>query len=252
MISKLKAKFHDLSVDTTCGKFFNDKCYKYDVIYFMSIFIENHLEEDTFHEKALYSTIVSYTVEIFNLDPQADGNFNFMSETLNLLEYAKIICNLGYGFYRVLDKDLLHFICEKMENAYIFEYLVTYYTFSNDGLLGFYSLFVNSDKDYERKKMINQIYEKFTEISPSINANKKGVWDKIYTKYPLMVLGLANDEYCIARTLNITNKKITAFSLSANVDGTKTKPEFKKHNEYSKNFDYEYVKDFLKSVLVKR
>lgn len=252
MFKKLRNKFINLSVDSVMGRFFSDKSYKYDVIFFMTQFIKNNSIDGFFNYAHLKLISERYTVEKFTLNPDADGNGNFMAETLNLLEYAHIIRNNNYGVYEILEKDILDFISQSFENAYIFQYMIAYYTFVNDEIIESYSNYVNETLYPRKENILREIYDRLCEISPSIGEIGTE-WSHLYTKYPIMVLGLANEDKSVSRTLKVKkNKNIDAFSLSANVDGTKTRAEFKKTNTYSKNFDLQYVKDFLNTILVRR
>lgn len=250
MFNFLKSKFSQLTVDTTVGKFLSDKSFKYDVVLFMSRFIMENSEDGFFNYYHHKKQAEQYTVQKFNLDKNADGNINFMSETLNLLEYARVLRDNDFGVYEIINDKVLKFICESMENAYIFQYMVVYYTFANDGLIDLYTMYVNTDNSLIKANCLKNIYEHLCEISPSIDASGTA-WSKLYTKYPMMVLGYANDEFIISRELKIKTKKMDAFSLSANVNGTKTKPQFMKHNDYSADFDIDYVKAFLHPIIVK-
>ena len=96
-----------------------------------------------------------------------------------------------------------------------------------------------------------RIYNKIQLLSPSIE-ELNTPWSKNYTKFPIMVLGLLNDEKCISRTLKLRNGKITPAKLAANVPGTKTKEEFmKKNNDYINTFDILYVKEKLCNFIVR-
>lgn len=250
MFNYLKNKFNCLSVDTPVGKFLSDKSFKYDVLHFMALYIKDHAIDGFFNYYSNKSSIEKYTVEKFTLNANADGNLNFMAETLSLLQYAKIIRDNDYGIFEIMSQKILDFICESMENSYIVQYMIAYYTFANDNLIDLYSLYVNTDSSLDKHSCLRAIYERLCEISPSID-ELDTVWSKLYTKYPIMVLGLANEEFAISRELKIGKKYIDAFSLSANVNGTKTKPQFRKHNDYSAKFDLEYVQQFLRPIIVK-
>ena len=250
MFNYLKNKLNGLSVDTQVGKFLGDKSFKYDVLYYMSNYIKEHSIDGFFNYYSNKKSVEEYTVKKFTLDINADGNLNFMAETLTLLQYARIIRDNDYGIFEILLPKVLDFICDSMENAYIVQYFIAYYSFTNDNLIDLYSLYVNTDRETDKMTCLRAIYERLCEISPSID-ELDTVWSKLYTKYPIMVLGLANEEPAISRELKISKKRIDAFSLSANVNGTKTKPEFRKTNDYSAKFDLKYVQDFLRPIIVK-
>jgi len=248
MFDTLKNTFKNLKIDSHSGKFFADKSYKYDVFCYMVQYIVNNSNGGTFNYNYHRSNVERYTVEKFTLNPDSDGNLNFMNETLNLLEFAKLIKNNGF-VYEITSSNVLKFISQSMENAYIVQYMIAYYTFKNSDLLDDYTKYVKCS-DISRKKLyLNALYLKICELSPSVE-EEETVWAKLFTKYPVMILGYANNEYAVSRELNVTKKKMNGFSLSANVNNPKTRPEFYKTNDYSENFDINYVRSFLKTILI--
>ena len=73
------------------------------------------------------------------------------------------------------------------------------------------------------------------------------VWASNVVKFSIMVLGLANNDYKVTRTLSIKDDHIEPKDLSANIEGTKTSSV--KHNFYAANFRLDYVKSFLDQYL---
>ena len=250
MIKEMIDKFEKLTLDSKTGKFLADKSYKYDTIHFMVKFILEHCNDSFFNSDKYRDNVSEYTVQTFNLDPKSDGKLNMMNETLNLLVYSNVLIEIRSGLYEIVSFDILKYIVSSMENAYIYLYLITYYTFLNDNLLDLYHEYVNSDDKNIKESTLMRIYNKIQQLSPSI-IELNTIWSKNYTKFPIMVLGLLNDEKCISRELKLKNEKITPAKLSANVPGTKTKEEFKKNNDYINTFDISYVKDILCNFIVR-
>jgi hypothetical protein len=67
------------------------------------------------------------------------------------------------------------------------------------------------------------------------------------TKFPIMVLGLANNDNKVTRELNIKTEKLTPDNLSANVEGTRSATV--KKNDYLRDFRLGYVRTFLEPIL---
>jgi hypothetical protein len=250
MFELIKKQLLTVTMDSKFGKFFADKSFKYDVLLFMARYIKNSQVDGFFNYNSSKKDIKNYTVDCYNLDKNASGTINFMSEVLNLFEFSKIIRNNDFGVYEILNVEILDFIAKSFENAYIFQYMLAYFTFSNDGLISDYELYVNENNLVLKQKILLEIYFKMCKLSPSIQASGT-IWSKLYTKYPIIILGFANKDNFVSRELKISKRIINSFTLSANVNGTKTKAQYSKINNYSNKFDVDYVREFLKIILLK-
>ena len=185
---------------------------------------------------------------MFNRNPDSDGTNNYYSEVLNLFEYAGVIEKVEYQIYKIKNMDALVFINERMENAYIFNYLLTYNTFKNDGLLDIYKKICETPDLEEKSELIKELNSKISVINVSVQTPGT-VWEKLNTKYALTVLNFINKQNYVSRELNVQNKVADIESISVNVKGTKTYDNLPKSNNYLKKFDIAYVTEFLKNYL---
>lgn len=245
MIDKIIERLKNVTITQHTGQLFADKSYKYDTIFFLSKFILQNLNAENCFEYGTYEKVaIEYVKDIFNLQ-QNGGNQkikNYLNETITLLQYANILDKKSKFLYKVLDVDILRYMSICPENSYIFQYLVAYMTLKNDNKLELYKNYVNSD--IETKKKLIKIFESYIKQSPGVDR-----WSPFKTKFLLMVLGYANNELEIARTLNIHNKKISTESISINVEGTKTPSYLPKKNDYIQKFNKQYVLRELKNYL---
>ena len=136
MISEILNITKNCSLSQTTGRFVSDKSYAYDAIYFMSKFILETANAENIYDKTLQlQRSLEYTKDIFQLRDLASGAPNYMTETLNLLCFAGVISKQDQHNYKIVNRAILEYISEKIENAYIFVYLIVYQTFKNDGTL---------------------------------------------------------------------------------------------------------------------
>ena len=236
------------NVSYTKSKFLSDKSYAYDTVFFVSKFITKFQKEDIFNLRQNVELLNKYIIDIFNRNPDSDGTSNYYSEVLNLFEYADVIEKIDYQIYKIINKNVLLFINERMENAYIFNYLLTYNTFKNDNLLMLYKEICNADDLDEKTELIQELNSRISVINVSVRTPGT-VWEKLNTKYALTVLNFINKQNYVTRELKAQSRIADIESISVNVNGTKTYDNLPKNNNYLKKFDVEYVRDFLKSFL---
>jgi hypothetical protein len=249
MINKLLKKFSKLSMRT--GRFFADKSYKFDTIYFVTKLFYEYIEGDNVIDlsEGRMEEIVASIVDIFTLPPeQADSNKNYVLETLGFLCYTNALEKVNSNKYNIIDLEQLDFISVSIENSYIFQYLVAYQTFKNDGLWNLYIDYLAQNPVSVREGKLQHLKNQIASISSSIG-KPDSVWASNMAKFPIMVLGLANNDNKVSRELNIKNDRIIPENLSANVEGTKSVST--KNNGYLREFRMGYVLSFLESVLVK-
>lgn len=236
------------NVSYTKGKFLSDKSYAYDTVFFVSKFIVKFQKGNIFHLEQNREMFNKYIIDMFNRNQDSDGTPNYYLEVLNLFEYAGVINEIQSKVYKIVNIDALNFINERMENAYIFNYLLTYRTFENDGLIEFYRKICETESTDEKYKLIIKLNEKISNINVSVK--KKGtVWEKLNTKYALTILNFINGQKYVSREFNIQDKIAGIESISVNVKGTKTYDNLPKSNTYLKKFDIEYAKKYLKDYL---
>ena len=249
MIDKILKALKDVSITKTVGQLFADKSYKYDSVFFLSKFIQSNLDAELcFQSKTNEAKAIEYTRDIFNLETHSKTDLqkikNYLSETLTILQFANVIRKIRDNVYKVIEPKILEYIIECPENSYIFLYLIAYQTLKNDNKLSLYREFLTAAIGY--KKILIKQFEEYVKQSPSIDK-----WSPFKTKFLLMVLGYANGDLEIARTLNIHNKPITIESISINVAGTRTPEYLPKKNDYIQKFNKNYVLKELKPYLFK-
>lgn len=248
MVNKILESIKNVSM--TKGRYLSDKTYKYDTIFFVSKYIYDlagggasfEITNDTM------SNLVKRITGDFSLpEGSFDANRNYILETLSFLQYANVIEKTNATSYRIINYDSLDFITVSIENAYIFQYLVAYQTFVNDGLWDLYLDYIKPDDKDIRKAKLMKIKDIMCDKSVSIG-DPDSVWALNVVKFSIMVLGLANDDNKVTRGLDIKDERITPKDLSANVEGTRTKATSEKHNFYIHDFRLNYVKRILSQL----
>ena len=248
MINNIKTVLSDVSLSKNRGKYLADKSYGFDTVYFISKFLLHNAQNRNFNKSELKSKAIQYIEDIFQLETGTAGAVNYYYETINLLTYANILTTSNDKDYFVSRTDILKYISEYPENAYIFVYLVAYMTLKNDGILPLYAMF-SSEEDIEKQHTIVwQLYQKFIEKSVSI-IDTESNWAKQLVKYSFIVLGYANGQRVITRTLNVKNKLVDINDIALNVEGTRTPVWLPKKNDYLQRFNTEYVRYHLRDSL---
>ncbi|MBU1093549.1 MAG: HNH endonuclease [Firmicutes bacterium] len=232
------------------GRFLSDKSYAYDAVYFMSKFIKKNLDSNNcFDKNALRTEFISYTADIFQLEHDSSVIPNYMSEVINVLCFARVLVHTPNGCYKVQNLELLDYILLRIENAYIFLYLLVHRTFLNHNLLDDYKKILSGQKA-AKEIALNSLFTKFIGVSISVGARGTGTnWAKMLVKYPLTVLGFANNGLFITRTLQISDRTVNVEDISINVEGTRTPSYLPKKNEYVSKFDKNYVLNLIKDYL---
>lgn len=247
MIKKLLKKLNSVSMKS--GRFFADKSYKYDTIFFGAKFI---LElDDGSHQIDLntkQSELVDKFVEAFTLDPNsADANRNYVLESFAFFEYIGAIRKVGQKLYHITDIEMLEYATVSIENAYILQYLTAYKTFLNDDIWDKYVEYANDHNLSTKSNKLNSLADAIKECAHSVGENQDTSWANNFVKFQICVLALANEDNYITRTLKITDSIITPQQLSANVEGTRSTST--KNNFYIHDFRMSYVLNTLKPYL---
>lgn len=231
------------------GRFLSDKSYGFDTVYFITKLILNSMHNNIFRKNSLRESAILYIKDIFQLTENATGAINYFYETVNLLEYANVISNTHEDVYCVNYPEILVKISERPENAYLFLYTIVYQTFKNDGLLDYYNKYCKCTGQ-DKIDLLQTIYRIFTEKSISI-IRPESNWSKQLVKYAMLVLGFANNQPTVTRTLNIIESKLININdISLNVEGTRTPIYLPKKNDYLQTFNTNYVKHCLKEILI--
>lgn len=266
--NEIESKFKNLTLSNS--GFFSDKSFKYDTIFFVTKFLYDFLytNDNGYYFDVSDNNMKQIVLKIakrFNL-PKSDGNAdtpsnrNYVKETLKFLLFINSIKETDDNHYQIIDKSMLDFIVVSIENTYIIQFLVAKMTFINDGIYEKYLNYLSIEKEYRTKNNININVDIFQDIkeekekalllirdeivsrSSSVRSDDT-YWSYNTTKFPIMVLSLANNDFKISRTLNISNDRVTPKLLSANVEGTRSIME--KDNDYIEDFNLDYVKEFL-------
>ncbi len=251
MIDKIISTISDVSLSKTNGRFLSDKSYGFDTVFFMSKFIKHNAINLQFNSRNLREKAIKYIEDIFQLSKGTAGAVNYFLETLNLLEFSNIIKKTDNKTYFIKENSILSYIAERPENAYIFVYLVTYQTFTNDRIMPLYERYCLS-KDLDEKAMIvKDVHKLFCDKSVSIEDGGKSNWSKQLVKYSFIVLGYINQQNIIARTLNVKPSKVTVEDISLNVAGTRTPIYLPKKNDYLQTFNNNYITFYLKPYMIR-
>ncbi len=235
------------------GKFLSDKSYAYDTVFFISKFIKDYSEDGIFDYSKWKVALEDYIAEKWQLLDKNDGIINYYHETINLLEYSHVIEKDGKNV-KIIDPNIINFITKdnKMENAYIYIYLLCYFTVKNSGCLQSYIDFCNSNLDTEKQQHINEIYKCLCSVNSSVkDPNIHDQWAKQNTQYIMNVLNFINRQPWVTRDLTFNYGRVyNPEMISVNVKGTKTK--YPKKNDYLKEFDFTYVINNLKGFLIEK
>ncbi len=247
MIKKLLKKLNSVSMKS--GRFFADKSYKYDTIFFGAKFI---LElDDGSHQIDLntkQTELINKFVEAFTLDPNStDANRNYVLESFAFFEYVGAIKKIGQKLYQITDVEILEYATVSIENAYILQYLTAYKTFLNDDIWDRYVEYVNDHNLSTKSDKLVKLADTIKECAHSVGKNQDTPWANNFVKFQICVLALANEDNYISRTLNISDSVITPQQLSANVEGTRSTSA--KNNFYIHDFRMSYVLNTLRPYL---
>ena len=258
MIERILNIINDCSLTKTTGRFLSDKSYAYDTIYFMAKFIlETADDENIFDKRLQRERYVEYTKDIFQIRDLGSGAPNYMAETLNLLCFSNVLKKLDRNRYKIVYKDILEYVTESIENAYIFVYMIVYKTFDNDGLFKLYNDLLDTLTKEGKEAVLQNILQVFRAKSVSIRRIDTN-WEKQMVKYPIVILNFANNATLITRTLHIDTdsdgnfKPVSIEDISINIEGTRTGANSKKINDYIKTFKKQYVQKTLEHWLFRQ
>ena len=248
MVERLIKKYESVSFKN--GKFLSDKSYAYDTVYFLTKFVRDHSVDGIYYHNKFINLFKLYIADVFNKDADNSDIGNYYSDFFHVLIYAGVLSLKSHRTYKILDYETINYICEKMENAYIFLYILVYFTMKNSGTLELYKRFCEGDKE-DKKKYLNKIHKILHRENPSVQGSIYGQWSLQNTEYLMNVLNFINEQPRISRELNIYDNKIKDIEMiSVNVNGSRTIR--KKNNAYLESFDYAYVKNELKDLMIRK
>lgn len=249
MINKIKTTLSDVSLSKNVGKYLSDKAYGFDTIYFIAKFILHNSENRRFNRGELRNKAIKYIEDLFQLTPGTAGAVNYYVESINLLTFGNVLTTDNDRDYFISQEEILRYIAEQPENAYIYLYLLTYMTLKNDNILPMFEEYA-AEKDLDNKEsIIHKIYNKFVEKSASIES-KNTNWSKQLVKYSMNVWGFVNKQNYISRTLKVKDKIVDIEDAALNISGTRTPIYLPKKNDYLQNFNLQYVKYHLNDYLL--
>ena len=261
MIYKIIKLLDKVSLTQTNGRFLSDKSYAYDDVYFMSKYIIETVDDaNVFNKSKEEKRVNEYIKDIFQLRGLGSGAINYLTEALNILIFSGVIEKLDRDRFKIIHKDILEYISDRVENAYIFLYLIVFKTFCNDGIIDDYIKFANEKTRDKKETILKIILGKFKDKSVSIGGRSSSEdtnWSKQLVKYALVVLGYANETEYVTRTLKIQleqedeYKKVDVENISINIEGTRTNENSKKINDYIYSFAKNYIQNELKPYLIK-
>lgn len=248
MINKILSSIENISMSK--GRFFSDKSFKFDTVFFIARYIYKYINNGEIELTAARQTeMYDKICADFSLPNTSEAsNKNYIREGLALLEYGNVISNVEPSKYIVKSQSILDFITCSIENTYIFQYLIAYKTFVNDGLWDKYKSYVETPNKQDKEAILQELVGMIASKAQSVDeTNTDPNWANSVTKFGIMVLALANDDYPVSRTLNVKKDKITPMELSANVSGTRSTTT--KDNFYTDGFRVLYVRDMLNGFL---
>lgn len=250
MINEIRTTLSNVSLSRENGKYLSDKSYGFDTTFFIAKFIIHNAENRRFNKNALRTKAIKYIEDLFKLTEGTSGAVNYYVETINLLAFANVLTTDNKKDYFISQPDVLAYIAEQPENAYIFLYMLTYMTIKNDGILPYFEKYTFSTDLEEKRRLISQIYDIFVEKFVSIQTPGSN-WSKQLVEYTVKVLGFANSMNSIARTLNVQDEIVNIRTACLNVEGTRTPKHLPKANDYLNSFNLNYVKYHINDFLIR-
>lgn len=250
MINEIRTTLSNVSLSRENGKYLSDKSYGFDTTFFIAKFIIHNAQNRRFNKNALRTKAIKYIEDLFKLTEGTAGAVNYYVETINLLTFANVLTTDNKKDYFISQPDVLAYIAEQPENAYIFLYMLTYMTVKNDGILPYFEKYTFSTDIEEKRNLISQIYSIFVEKSVSIQTPGSN-WSKQLVEYTVKVLGFANSMNSIARTLNVQDEIVNIRAACLNIEGTRTPKHLPKANDYLNSFNLNYVKYHINDFLIR-
>lgn len=256
--SKMIAKFKSLSLANQPdgkGKFFADKSYAFDTLFFCSRFISRFRFGNKYYKLDLKEKSNNYIEDLFCLEKGSSQVQNYMTEAVALLCFAKVLeADRKKGVFTIIDDELLEFISASFENAYIFQYLLAYQVFQNEGLWNIYKQFCNAKTTEQKQK----VYDKYRPIYATKDERVKDL-DKGHAfftpKFPMVVLNYINQQNMCTRQAYVKNEIVKIGDISLNQEGSRAGKQantlLPKKNSYLEDFSVSYVVESLRPYLIK-
>lgn len=259
IVDKMLAKFKTISLANQPngkGKFFADKCYAFDTIFFCSRFISRYRFGNLYHKLEKTDKSNSYIQDLFCLEKDSSQIQNYMTESVALLCFAKILEPVPgkAGVFKIIDDEMLDFISSSFENSYIFQYLLAYQVFHNEGLWDLYVQFCEA-KTTAQKQAVYDIYRPlYARKDVRVKDQTKG--HAYFTpKFPMVVMNYINQQNMCTREANVKDEIVQIGDISLNQEGTRAgnvaNTLLPKKNSYLEDFSLSYVVESLRPYLLK-
>lgn len=251
VMKMLMLHLKDLTLTTETGKFLADKSYGFDTIFLGARFINRFRFGNKYRKMDYVEKSNKFYSDLFCLTEDASQVGNYMTETLALLCFARVMRMERQGEYEIIDEELLDFISSSFENAYIFLYTLCYCVFNHDGIWGLYEDFCKAKSVADQQKIYEKIRGVFIKKDSRIKDPSKE-WANFVPKYPMVVLNYANKQHMISRTVKVQDTFVTRKDIALNVEGTRANYDLPKKNSYLDDLSDSYILATLYPILVNR
>lgn len=251
ILNMLMSKLEDLTLTTETGKFLADKSYGFDTIFLGARFINRFRFGNKFYKMDFVEKSNKYYSDLFCLSEDASQVGNYMTETLALLCFAKVLHLEKRSVYEIIDDELLDFISSSFEHSYIFLYTLCYCVFKHDNIWSLYEQFCIAKSIDKKQYVYEKIREKFIEKdSRIIDPDKE--WANFIPKYPMVVLNYANKQNMISRTVRVKSEIVTREDIALNVQGTRANYDLPKKNSYIDDLSDSYIFATLAPIMTRK
>lgn len=260
IIKKMLAKFKTVSLANQPngkGKFFADKSYAFDTIFFCSRFISRFRFGDKYYKLDKEEKSNKYIQDLFCLEKDSSQIRNYMTESVALLCFAKVLEPIPgkSGVYKIIDDEILDFISSSFENSYIFQYLLAYQVFHNEGLWDLYVKFCKAKTTAQKQVVYNAYRPLYAKKDARVKDQTKG--HAFFTpKFPMVVMNYINQQNMCTREANVKDKIVHIGDISLNQEGKRagniTNTILPKKNSYLEDFSHSYVVESLRTYLIKK
>lgn len=258
IINRMISKFSTLSLANQPngkGKFFADKSYAFDTLFFCSRFISRFRFGNLYYKLDNQDKSNMYIEDLFCLGHDSTQTQNYMTESVALLCFAKVLDPLEgkQGVYSIIDDDILDFVSSSFENAYIFQYILAYQVFHNERLWELYMRFCKANTTKEKQEIYNIYRPLYAEKDARVRDLKKG--HAFFTpKFPMVIMNFINKQNMCTREANVKDEIVKIGDISLNQEGKRAgnavNALLPKKNSYLDDFSLSYVVESLRPYLV--
>lgn len=259
IINHMLLKFKDLSLANQPngrGKFFADKCYAFDTIFFCSRFISRFRFGDKYYKLDKNEKSNKYIQDLFCLEKDSSQIQNYMTESVALLCFAKVLEPVRgkRGVYQIIDDEILDFISSSFENSYIFQYLLAYQVFHKEGLWNLYVQFCKAKTTSQKQAIYDKYRPLYAKKDARVKDQSKG--HAFFTpKFPMVVMNYINQQNMCTRLAKVKDEIVQIGDISLNQEGRRAgnvaNTLLPKKNSYLKDFSQSYVVESLRPFLLK-